>query len=199
VLYFSAQEGGWLFQPLDRNGEPLNESAVSHGSILEVEGTRWQAHFAETEPPTKTPELEVDAVSQFECHFSVSSDEENVVLKLVRNNDVFDLGERTHHYLLMHLARVRVLHAADGLDDSDQGWIGTDQLSKDLGAESNHVNILIHRARKQFSDPTIDPLVSECLIERLRGKVRFGLPRYKIFKGHKLVYNLPLDMSNSER
>jgi hypothetical protein len=116
-------------------------------------------------------------------NFDVSLDEEHVQLCLEHKGEPIDLGERTHHYLLLHLARLKAQHAKDGIDCNNQGWINNDQLERELGIDNSHINIQIFRARKQIAHaiPNINGLAD--LLERRRGSVRFNCSRATITKG----------------
>ncbi|MEO1077075.1 MAG: hypothetical protein AAFX41_14100, partial [Bacteroidota bacterium] len=52
--------------------------------------------------------------------------------------------------------------------------------------------IMIFRARKQIAQAMAGQVNSEFLVERGRGRVRCGFPRFKIYKGEELTYRLPL-------
>ena len=118
-------------------------------------------------------------------------DEETTQLEL-RQQQVLDLAVRTHHYLLLQLARHRAEDAARGLDSKSQGWVYAEDLAAELGLDSTHMNIQIFRARKQLSDMLPDALGQHCLLERRGGKIRFGCEKFKIFKGEQLTLASPV-------
>ncbi|MEM7294897.1 MAG: FHA domain-containing protein, partial [Pseudomonadota bacterium] len=68
-----------------------------------------------------------------------------------------------------------------------------------LGADMTHINIMIFRARKQLAHALVGKVDSDFLVERGRGRVRFGFPRFKIYKGEELTYHLPLAETASRR
>lgn len=118
--------------------------------------------------------------------FILSLDEETTQVILERESQTIDLQIRAHHYLMLVLARCRIEDAKKGLDKSSQGWIYTEQLSKYLGIDNCHINIQIHRARKQFSKVLGCDVNDEYLIQRQPGKVRFSGESCRIYKGEKL-------------
>jgi hypothetical protein len=61
-----------------------------------------------------------------------------------------DLGSRAHHLLLLELARARFHDRQRGVDPAEEGWIHRDELSNRLEIDVSHVNILIHRLRRQL-------------------------------------------------
>src|SRR5690606_2633313 len=98
-----------------------------------------------------------------------------------------DLAVRTHHYLLLQLARHWAEDSARGLDHQSRGWTYAEQLAAELGLDSTHMNIQIYRARKQLADSLPNNCGHQDLLERSGGKIRFGGEKFKIFKGSALV------------
>ena len=83
--------------------------------------------------------------------FRVSQDEEYVELQLRRGAQTVELGARSHHYLLLLLARQRLKDAAAAEGpDTGQGWLHTEELMAMLAVPETHLNVQIFRARKQF-------------------------------------------------
>ncbi|MGK5027535.1 hypothetical protein [Janthinobacterium sp. RB2R34] len=126
-------------------------------------------------PVARAPALHLD--------FSVSQNEEHVTLQLSTTHTRLALGERTHHYSLLALARQRLHDARRGLDASSQGWMETGQLALSLGLDPAHLNIHIFRARSQFR--AVAGQTGE-LIERRRGELRFGELSFRIVRGSLL-------------
>lgn len=118
--------------------------------------------------------------------FAVSLDEEHVTLSIWDGRRSLYLGERTHHYSLLSLARQRLRDAERGLDPSSQGWLDTDQLSHSLGLDASHLNIHIFRARHQFKQALSLQAALPEVIERRRCGLRFGALRFKIVRGSTL-------------
>jgi hypothetical protein len=124
--------------------------------------------------------------------FNLSLDEEVTELELHCAQQCIDLASRSHHYLMLQLARHRALDAVQGLDMKSQGWVYAEQLAAELGVDATHMNIQIFRARKQFADTLPDTVGHQVLLERRGGKVRFGCDKFKIFKGDSLIAALPV-------
>ncbi len=127
---------------------------------------------------TRAPALLLD--------FSVSQNEEHVTLLLSTRQASLTLGERTHHYSLLALARRRLHDVRRGLDPSSQGWIETGQLARDLGMDPAHLNVHIFRAREQFRAAARLSDDAGELIERRRGELRFGEFGFRIVRGSQL-------------
>ncbi len=191
VLIYSYSRHSWLLHPMEHENVQATERLIHHGDNLRYGGKEWQVFLAETEQTTELSSEPEQSLESIEFVFDLSQDEENTGLQLHCGSTDINLGERSHHYLLMHLARIRASDAANGLDGKIQGWIDNEQLKKDLGMDMPHINIMIFRARKQMADSLDHTLDSEHLIERGKGRMRFGGSQFKIFKGEKLAYALP--------
>lgn len=121
--------------------------------------------------------------------FQVSLDEEHVWLEMRDADHHFDLGERSHHYALLILARLRLADAQRRLDRQTQGWVELERLAKMLGIDPGHLNIQIFRMRKQLALSLPSGIHVPELIERRRGSLRFGNLRFRITRGVQLEAN----------
>lgn len=118
--------------------------------------------------------------------FKVSQDEEHAWLELHDAGLHINLGERSHHYALLILARLRLADAQRQLAPHAQGWVELDRLAKMLGLEPGHLNIQIFRMRKQLALAMPPGAHVPELIERRRGSLRFGSLRFRILRGAAL-------------
>lgn len=116
-------------------------------------------------------------------HFDVSLDEEHILLKLIQGDTKLDLGERVHHYLLLTLARQRLDDIRHQVDVNEQGWLDLEALSQMLNLDPAHLNIQIHRARKQIAKLDLQLTYLPQVIERRVGSIRFGCPWFTITRG----------------
>ena len=119
-------------------------------------------------------------------HFAVSLDEEHVCLQVRDGDQASDLGERSHHYTLLILARLRFADAQHYPDSHAHGWVELERLSKMLGLDPGHLNIQIFRMRKQLALALPPGAPVPELIERRRGALRFGKLRFRITRGTQL-------------
>lgn len=118
--------------------------------------------------------------------FKVSQDEEHTRLWWSDGRRQFDLGERTHHYSLLTLARLRIADSNRGFDRETQGWVDVEQLATMLGIEPRHLNIHIYRLRMQLASLSTDNSQPPALIERRRGSVRISAQSILIWRGERL-------------
>lgn len=114
--------------------------------------------------------------------FRVSLDEEQVALEILEAGRPLDLGARSHHYLLLTLARARQADRARGLPESEAGWVDAERLARQLRQEPKYLNVLIHRARRQASEAGL--ACASFLVERREQarQVRFGLPDLEVVR-----------------
>lgn len=190
VIIYSYHQHNWMLHYMEQEQASAAGQALAHGDEITVGDASWQVFLAESEQATviSPPSGQLE---ELEFVFDLSLNEENTNLQLRQGQQLIDLGERSHHYLLLHLARQRAQEASEGLDAKSQGWIDNEQLKRDLGLEMSHINIMIYRARKQLAESLPAPFDSEPLIERGKGRMRFGCPNFRIFKGEQLTYALP--------
>lgn len=186
ALYYDERAQQWYREPIEQHSEP---HALNDGDLVQFSSGHWQLVRAQIYGPTEVKSAR--HINDFEFVFNLSLDEETTQLEL-RQQQVFDLAVRTHHYLLLQLARHRSEDAARGLDSKSQGWVYAEQLAAELGLDSTHMNIQIFRARKQLADALPDALGQQCLLERRGGKIRFGCEKFKIYKGDQLTLASPV-------
>lgn len=190
AIYYDEQDKQWHLE--DINNEDEQERRTLHtGSLVQTCQNRWQFMPALVVGPTEIRTNKTQKLNDFEFIFNLSLDEEVTELELLHAQQTIDLAARSHHYLMLQLARHRVQDAARGLDSKSQGWVYAEQLAAELGLDTTHMNIQIFRARKQLVDSLPDAHGHQYLLERRGGKVRFGCEKFKIFKGETLIAASP--------
>ncbi|PON13428.1 hypothetical protein C2W62_34405 [Candidatus Entotheonella serta] len=175
ALYI-AESGQW-FCERDENVMPLHDGdVISHGQ------QQWQFCCAETIDMTPVlTEQRGELSTDIAFHFDVSLDEEHILLKLIQGDTKLDLGERVHHYLLLTLARQRLDDIRHQVDVNEQGWLDLEALSQMLNLDPAHLNIQIHRARKQIAKLDLQlPYTSD---RAPCGKHTFWLSLFHITRG----------------
>lgn len=191
AIYFDDASQQWHVETLTANNEHTAHE-INEGDAIQVGEQRWKLIRVQVYGPTEIHSTPTQQLSDLEFVFNLSLDEESTQLELCGNQQKFDLAVRNHHYLLAHLARLRALDAASGLDNKSQGWVYTEQLATDLGLDTTHMNIYIFRLRKQIADSLPTTLGLQNLLERRGGKIRFGCEKFKIYKGAALTTASPL-------
>lgn len=172
IAIFQDASGDWL---LDRDGEiralaggdAVTFSGVTYQLML---GERWDETLEAAESLAPAPQLV----------FVVSADEEHVRVRLTQGPRTIDLGERSHHYCLLTLARRRLRDARSGLGPSEQGWCDCDELAGMLRVSATTLNIQIYRARQQLMSSAPDVARLASVVERRRGSLRLGELSFEI-------------------
>jgi len=168
----------WVYETSD------NEQLLEDGQIITVAGQRWRFHSDRPSLATRdNSSNQAPDANNTIAIFRVSQNEEHVSLQLSNGTDELDLGERTHHYLLLTLARKRLEDIRAGVDSDSQGWIDMDTLTRMLGIDESHANIQVYRARRQIMKHSSPQALDISVVERRSGCLRFGLPLIQVLRG----------------
>lgn len=181
-VYLSAQ-GQWMCET------STHSTVLADGDWVRLGAHAWRFFSDPVLDATCDVALPSTSNSKPVCfHFTVSQDEEHTRLTLAHEQHSMDLGERTHHYCLLTLARQRIADASRGLDAASQGWLDMDRLSSMLGLDTSHLNIQIFRARTQISRALSDAGHTANVIERRRGQLRLGALAVRIVHGTRIEH-----------
>lgn len=189
ALYLCQKRKQWVldkYNTTTSNYDDNNEKILSTNDTIEFGQYQWQVILNQEQQQTIDLTNNETNVSYCNFLFNVSLDEEHTELSLQYQDKKIALGERSHHYLLLYLTRVKNEHANKGIDEHNQGWITNEQLAKDLGIDITHINIQIFRARKQIVEALPNILGITDLLQRRRGETRFNCPQAKITKGKNI-------------
>lgn len=185
ILIYLSSDGTWVCE---------TESGVSRlqsGDLLGSAESLWR--FTDAKPSLNTQDIEERIISSrptVGMYFMVSQNEEHVSIKLTINQETIDLEERTHHYLVLVLARRCLEDKRKNVARTERGWIDKDELSNMLGLSNNHINIQIHRFRKQCLTLLPESMRLHQLIERRAGELRLDCDAIQIDGGlHDDVQN----------
>jgi pSer/pThr/pTyr-binding forkhead associated (FHA) protein len=159
------------------------ERPVVDGEVLQVAGASYTLSLPEAAVGTWDRDLGGGAASLVDTalHFRVSLDEEHVELTVEVGGRRHPLGSRSHHYLLLVLARLRQQDAGDAsLPGTAQGWVGQEELIKMLGAREGGLHTSVFRARAELSELGITDAAG--LVERRKGsrQLRLGVGRVTV-------------------
>jgi pSer/pThr/pTyr-binding forkhead associated (FHA) protein len=186
LMLYQSPQGSWLCE--DHGGV----TTLTAGHKVSTRQGTW--YFVDADTLLETIQVDGnhhESLPPIDVNFEVSQNEEHVSLQLTLDNQLFDLGRRTHHYLLLLLARQRIADTANGVSDSEKGWIDREILSKSLGLDENHINIQIYRLRKQMTTmmPSF-PVVMQ-IVQRRRGELRFACDSVTINGGYHNDQQVP--------
>ncbi|GMM82851.1 FHA domain-containing protein [Pseudoalteromonas sp. MTN2-4] len=183
IAYFDSMLNYWFLEDLFTN----DRQVLIDGGLISIFNDQWQFYCSSPSTITKQLKSEIAQNIEYALSFNVSLDEENTQLTLNVASKTFDLGTRSHHYLLLLLARTRILDKQAGLEPELQGWMYREELAKALGIQMNHMNIMVHRAKKQLGDACMEVCPEFAyMLESENGKVRINCNDITIVKGSKL-------------
>ncbi len=182
ITLYQSSNGEWICE------NELGVTKLESGLKISTNDSSWYFVNADTFDSTKKAEQTQNIISTpINLNFTVSKNEEHVSLCILFENNQIDLGERTHHYLLLILARKRVEDHQSGQEESEQGWIDKGLLSQQTGLDENYINIQIYRFRKQLIKAMPSAMQLLQIIERRRGELRFALKSVEINGGNDLM------------
>jgi hypothetical protein len=173
VCIFEDASGRWVAEV----GEAVRP--VEDRDVVVADGAGWVLDLpsgaaATIEASARQPSLETIAL-----RFAVSRDEEHVEITVLHEGRATLLPPRTHHYLLLTLARAMVEDA--GASPAERGWIDRDLLCHMLATDRIQLNVEVHRLRRQLLGMGIAG--SANIVERRpAGQLRLGTARVSVTK-----------------
>lgn len=166
---------GWR---MELRGDVLS---VEDGRVLHLGDRAWKLVLPEALPTTWEDLPDSPSIDALQLCFAVSRDEEYVELVAVHGSRRLDLEARTHHYVLLVLARRRIEdQARSDLLPPEHGWMHQERLLDMLRSDASRLHIDIYRARRQLGEAGV--LGATRLIERRPGTrmLRIGVARLDV-------------------
>jgi hypothetical protein len=172
---YQQSTGRWVVE------RPDSIQRIDNRDVVVVCGQTWRLFIPGTDLQTQEARDRALGIDGIALSFAVSSDEENVRVTLQGDRHQIDLKVRSHHYLLLTLARARVAdQQQDGLSPSEHGWLYQDKLCQMLALDSSAIYLQIHRARRQLEAAGIAR--SADIVERRpgSGQLRIGVAALEV-------------------
>ncbi|CAM3951407.1 FHA domain protein [Vibrio aerogenes CECT 7868] len=183
VLFYNMSEQEWQCEHV-KNGETF---PLKDGEILQFSHRMWRLIKGIDSATEETQQFTTQPTDELCYIFNISQDEELTELTIQDHSHQIDCEVRSHHYLTALLARYKAEDLKQHIPEPEQGWRSVMQLMKDMGLSETHLNIQIHRARKQIQDALLsEGLMAPDYIERKRGRVRLAVRNYQVIKGSRL-------------
>jgi hypothetical protein len=146
--------------------------------MLVVDGEAWLLDLPQHTSSTAEGSAGALTLAAIALRFAVTRDEERVDITVVCPDRDIELPARSHHYLLMTLARARL--AAAGAPPGERGWLERKELCRMLATDELRLNIEVCRARKQFSALGIQGAASIVARRMGTGRIRLGVERVHV-------------------
>lgn len=173
------EAGKWV---LERAGE--SERPLHDGDALYVGEERYHIHVPSLDARKAYQATLQSSEQLLLCdlclELAVSSDGESIATRLRNGERLLDVPPRTAHQVLLVLAQQRLEDRNSGVDDSESGWVYSDDLARKMGYDRERMNVDIHRLRQQFA--ALGVLDAARLIERrpTSHQLRLGIERAEI-------------------
>jgi pSer/pThr/pTyr-binding forkhead associated (FHA) protein len=177
----SAEAQATLYLDLDGSWKletPDNDPAcITDGAVFEAGGKLYRFSCPSSLGATAASQV---ALGKAALHFSVSSDEEFVQLRLEHAHSHVELGSRSQNYLLLLLARAYLADQSAGIPSESCGWVDKAQLATDLGTTEQQVDGEVHRVRRHFAQHGL-PEAATVIERRARTRqLRIGIAELTI-------------------
>ena len=172
AMVYEGADGGWRLESEDGTRRVASAEAVA------VDGAAWTLFLPDPHEQTWTRDQLTLSIGSVALQFGVSLDEEHVELTVHGPHHTLPVPTRTHHYLLLTLARARVADAAHPA--AEQGWRHAEDLAADVGIDRHNLDVQVYRARRQLGKAGVRGAAG--LIERRPGTqmLRIGVARLEI-------------------
>lgn len=179
TLVYRSKESKWVAETKEKTW------ALEEGNTITLANEEWQ--FVENEKSLDTLDYG-ETLKNAYFQFELSTDEEDIQIKIIIENEEINLGRRSHNYLLLSLARKRLADFHSGFELNEQGWISIEELEKDVSKElgyevdAYYLNLQIFRLRKQLTKVKPFGHLFVNTIERRPAELRFAFPQLRILK-----------------
>lgn len=171
---YADRVGQWVCDQADGILPLAQRATVTTGE------TTWVVHLPRAIAGTWEP-ADTASLAHGELRFTVSQDEEDVHLSVLHPRGVIEIESRAHHYMLLTLARLRLADHERAPDHrAEHGWIEVTELARMLAVDTEHLRVMIHRARRQLAGAGVQGAAG--LIERRVGSrsLRLGVSRITV-------------------
>ncbi len=184
ITFYCTKDLQWK---VEKEGEVID---LVHGLKLHFNNEEWM--FIENTNISEALDYG-HILNQSYFQFILSADEERIQIKIMINELELDLGEYKHNYLLLALAKKRLIDADLEYIFDDQGWIDIDVLASDMSKvfnkkiDSSYLNVEIQKLRKQLNTLVPYGYLFSNIVERRGKELRFSHPYFKIQKDSECI------------
>jgi hypothetical protein len=172
VSIFQDALGQWVVE-----SEDAKRPAVDR-DIITVAGEAWALELPSAVGGTWQAETSAPTLETIDLQLGVSRDEEHVEVSIVHQGTRTALPSRRSHYLLLILARERLVEP--DASPAERGWIDRQALCKKLGVDLNRLNVDVFRLRKQLADLGIQGISGLVARRPDTGQLRLGTDRVEV-------------------
>jgi hypothetical protein len=174
VSIFEDAGGRWVAEHRDET------RVVRDHDVVVAEGEGWILDLPSTAGSTWEAGVYTPTLESISLRFDVSRDEEHIEVTVVHEGKATRLAPRTHHYLLLTLARARLQDPAES--PAERGWVDRDALCRMLATEPGVLNVDIFRARRQLASVGVHGATGIVARRPGTGQLRLGTDRVEVSK-----------------
>jgi len=176
VSIFENASGQWVAEEGDET------RVVADRSVVVADGEGWIIDLPSASGSTSTWEAGalLPTLESVSLHFAVSRDEEHIEITVAHAAGAIPLAVRTHHYLLLTLARAVL--ADETASPAERGWVDRELLCRMLGADSRRLNVDVFRVRRQVAALGIHGAAGIIARRPGTGQLRLGTARVEVTK-----------------
>lgn len=136
----------WWLTVEGKEPEPVQDR---HLAIIDGQG--WILRVPE--PVLRTDEArDSPQIDEFKLRLAVSRDGETIVVDLFHGDERVGLKSKSHHEVLLLLARQLIDDRASGLPEIECGWVEPDLLARQAGLKRSALNVYVMRLRREFDE-----------------------------------------------
>jgi pSer/pThr/pTyr-binding forkhead associated (FHA) protein len=174
VSIFEDPNGQWVAEEGD------DTRVVMDQDVVVAEGERWILDLPGAAGVTQEQSVMLPTLETISMRFAVSRDEEHIEISIAHDGGTVALPARTHHYLLLTLARAAI--SDEGASPAERGWVDREVLCRMLATDPRKLNVDVFRVRKQLSDLGIHGATGIIARRPGTGQLRLGTHRVEVTK-----------------
>lgn len=131
--------------------EGAEPAPVQDRHLAVVDGEVWTLRLPD--PVLRTDEThDPPPLAEFTLTLAVSLDGETITVDLFRRGERVGLKSRSHHEVLLLLARQLIEDRAKGLPEIECGWVDPELLARQAGLKRSALNVYVMRLRREFEE-----------------------------------------------
>jgi hypothetical protein len=172
VSIFEDAGGRWVAEVGDET------RLVADREILIADGEGWVLDLPSTAGATWEVGDLLPTIDTLSLSFGVSRDEEFIEVTVIHDGGRTTLPARTHHYLLLTLARAALEDQASS--PAERGWVDREILCRMLATDPRRLNVDVFRVRKQLAGLGIHGAAGIIARRAGTGQLRLGTHRVEV-------------------
>jgi FHA domain len=175
VSIFEDATGCWVAEEGDET-----RVVADRAIVIVADGEGWVLDLPSATGSTWETSTLLPTLETISLRFAVSRDEEHVEVTVAHPGGAAPLAVRTHHYLLLTLARAVL--ADEAASPAERGWIDREVLCRMIGTDSRRLNVDVFRVRRQVAALGIHGAAGIIARRPGTGQLRLGTARVEVTK-----------------